>query len=82
MTDISRGPSFVRSPLYHLSAFSIRNPWVQWAISAGAYVDLKDRPLCADDFAGADDLALARKVAPREIARAQRSWEWLSQLRR
>jgi len=58
-----RGTAFV-NPLYHLSAFSIRNPWVQWAIEHGAYQDLAARPVNAADFGDAESLEFAKQFSP------------------
>jgi len=48
------------SPLYHLTAYGIHNPWVQWAIEHGAYFDIRQEPPHEIDLL---DDADARRVA-------------------
>lgn len=31
------GSTYATNPLYHLSAYGLQNPWVQWAIEHDAY---------------------------------------------
>lgn len=52
------------NPMYYLSAFTIRNPFVQWAIEHGALVDDKPRPVNVADFGDEDDMVMALKLFP------------------
>ena len=52
------------NPLYYLSAFTIRSPFVQWAIEHGALVDLKPRAVNEADFGDEESRAIALKCFP------------------
>lgn len=66
-----RSASAFRSPLYHMEAFRLSNPWVQWAIAHGAYVDLDNRPVCAQDFGDPE----SRRIAERLGTRIRDGWQ-------
>lgn len=69
-----RGTAF-SSPLYHLSSYGIQNPWVQWAIANGAYVDMEDRGATSQDIGDAESARVARQIGlrfdslPRQLRR-------------
>lgn len=64
------GTAFV-SPLFHLTAFSLQNPMVQWCIEKGVYFDVEDRPPCDQDVETGAQVALELgiPVSPRRQLR-------------
>ena len=60
--NISQGASAFTSPLYHMKAFSLRNPVVMECIERGWYVDMEERVPDQRDCLTADDLLIGRRL--------------------
>ena len=50
------------NPSLHLRMFKLSNPWVAWAISHGAYQDMRSRRPHIRDTSDEESLAVARKM--------------------
>ncbi len=53
------------NPSLHLRMFKLSNPYVQWAIAHGAYLDTAKRPPTGRDFGDQESLDVARKIGVR-----------------
>ncbi len=60
--NISQGATAFVSPLYHMKAFSLKNPVVMECIERGWYVDMEEREPDQRDCLTADDLLIGRRL--------------------
>lgn len=59
---IDQGGSAFTSPLYHLSAYGLKNPWVGWCIANGVYVDMENRGATGQDIGTLESRQLAMRL--------------------